>query len=524
MRRYNNSRLPHRGLFLVSLLFIVLILGAGLGGVASGSVYDFDSLGLGTLFGQDNWTDYSSEGDDWDVQIGGGVNTSQTARGSHVVIRQSDSNWGFTAHQTSDTTAVMQFDFRYIGGTGRTHYFGLGGDSANASDGTDSTVDDLNERGPAFGYVSSSNTGNSPSFVIRDLAKAPSETGTGVTEVFQKPVSSIGGVSGGDWIRLKMTIDFTQFGGDGGGRLYYANLTDGGSGFTELTTSAVNLRISDMWDDVEDPATWDTLLMVSTGDGNPQFDNLVANAKGRTIRENFDNLNGNTLPGGWSLFDTGGGNPEPDAVYQNVSRDSGLAGRVESKDFSPSDRTEMPGAYIVSPTSLETSQGFFGRFDIYLEDEGTTDDGIFFFGDIGNGLTDVAADALSLKLIESGHVGTPPGSHLANGADNVLVDGGPQIDDETWHRVEFRWSPTSGTTGDFIASIYRLSDNAFLGSISLAGFTFDPEWVQFGFGSLNDTVRFDNIWIATVPEPGTLLVWSLMLALGAGLAWRRRRR
>jgi len=81
-----------------------------------------------------------------------------------------------------------------------------------------------------------------------------------------------------DWIRLRHVIDFTANAGDGAGRLFYQNLTRGDTGFLELTTSPVNLSITDMPSAIRDPSTWDTMVLVKSGAATgAQITNIIAN-------------------------------------------------------------------------------------------------------------------------------------------------------------------------------------------------------------------------------------------------------
>ncbi len=45
----------------------------------------------------------------------------------------------------------------------------------------------------------------------------------------------------------------------------------------------------------------------------------------------------------------------------------------------------------------------------------------------------------------------------------------------------------------------------------------------WGVGGADETLLIDNVSIATIPEPATLLVWSLLAALGFALGWQRRK-
>ncbi len=247
----------------LSFLFALCMWGFA-AGVQAEIVYTFENLDDGQLVGQDGWLQYSTYGTGWTVQTGTGTDSTKVAwpaTGTQVASRTNDTNFSFVAHNDSDQAAVMQFDLQYVDyGGNYSYYFGLGADSIND---TDTVISSINERSPAFGIFQNQ-------FAILDLAST-------VTYPFELAITSAHATNG-DWIRLRHVIDFTANSGDGGGRLFYQNLTRGDTTFTELTTSAVNLRIKDMLDDVEAPSTWDSMVIVKGGEVGGQIDNLMPNS------------------------------------------------------------------------------------------------------------------------------------------------------------------------------------------------------------------------------------------------------
>ncbi len=222
---------------------------------------------------------------------------------------------------------------------------------------------------------------------------------------------------------------------------------------------------------------------------------LATPAGADTIVEDFQShtATGETAPpAGWTLIDTAG------AVEGYLSVDSsvgagghtGFAGQVSSLNYV---HGALPGAYIVHSTAFDPKQSIVGSFSLLIPNEDVNDDALFIMGDVGSGLTLNANDALCLKLIETGAVDP---SRLHDGAGSVLdAQSGSRIPNDTWHRVSFSWMPTSGSTGKFRARIFESSTGNAVGSTAFTenGFTFAPSSVQFGFGSVNDKGRFDNI-------------------------------
>lgn len=215
------------------------------------------------------------------------------------------------------------------------------------------------------------------------------------------------------------------------------------------------------------------------------------------VFEDFEGSSGDTLPAGWTLIDSGGTAPEPDAVYTNVTGSNGaggsagVAGRVSSQDFvSGGYNGNLPGGYIVHSTAVAATNPFGGSLDFAIRHEDINDDITMIVGDVGSGLTRVAADALCLKVLEDG--ATAP-CVLTQGNGFPLYTSANAVDDDTWYRVTFVWDPSSGKTGDFRASVMTLSDATVIDLFRTTAFTFSPGTLQFGVGSVNDKGDFDNI-------------------------------
>lgn len=250
---------------------------------------------------------------------------------------------------------------------------------------------------------------------------------------------------------------------------------------------------------------------------------LFGAASAATLVENFEGSTAGTgtPPTGWSLV-TVAGTPTYATTGAGLGSNgsggsSGLAGQVSSSAFTTG-QVDLPGAYLVADTVFDATLSFSGTFDFNVISEGDFDDGVFVLGDIGTGITtNTSGELLSMKFYDPASGSNP--NRLVDGNNNVL-DGiaADIVDNDVWYRASFTWTPTSGTTGDFSLTVSDFSSD--LGTVSATGFTFDSATTQFGFGSVNDTMRFDNISITQVPEPSTML-----LALGGlgGLFIRRRR-
>lgn len=238
------------------------------------------------------------------------------------------------------------------------------------------------------------------------------------------------------------------------------------------------------------------------------------------IIEDFESqtADSTTPPSGWSLVTVAGtGSYKTTSAGQGSNGSggsAGLAGQVSADAFVG---TNLPGAYLVNSFVFDVTQAINGSFDVYAVQEGTSDDVAMVFGNIGSGFAGATAgDFLSAKFLE----GT--GDDALADSNNVTLANyfTTGFEDDTWYHATFSWTPTSGTTGDFSITLTDFGATT-VSTMSTTGYTFNSSSAQFGFGSVNDTIRFDNVNIAAIPEPSTLCLVGLA-ALGLiGLGRRR---
>lgn len=218
-------------------------------------------------------------------------------------------------------------------------------------------------------------------------------------------------------------------------------------------------------------------------------------------------------PSGWSLVSTAG-----TATYKVTSAglgsngsggSAGLAGQVSSDAYL---KTNLPGGYLVNNTVFDVTQNITGSFDIYALNEATSDDVVMVFGNIGSGFAgNTKNDFLSAKFLEGS------GDDVLADSDNTSLNSytTPGFTNDTWVHATFSWTPTSGNTGNFSITLKNFGPTT-ISELSKTGYTFTSSAAQFGFGSVNDTVRFDNIYI--IPEPASLALFALGLSGLLGLS------
>jgi hypothetical protein len=237
----------------VITVWCLIVLLVGTSRLDAVQIYNFESLADGNLVGQDNW--FMPDGHVSPlVGAGTGYDTSKVGMygGAGVLpaYRPNDGNFSFSAFDNSATAAYIQFDARHA---------------------------DLEANSTERYYVTYSNGlgvySTSPwvglrggSFELRGC-----NGGTVTTD------SLAPGIDVGDWVRLRLVMDFTDTSGGRTGSMdaYYMNLTDGQTSFNAIgALQDIDMQMSR---NQSLPSTWNALavrLDISTGTGR-QFDNLT---------------------------------------------------------------------------------------------------------------------------------------------------------------------------------------------------------------------------------------------------------
>ncbi len=222
------------------------------------SIYDFESLGLGNINGQDNWVEAVTNATIVNDTLANGTqvvrpNVISGLAGDTELTRVNDVNFNYPAFP-SGGEAEIWFD-----ATGDDNaVFALGQDINN--DGVLTTADD--EIGVPFGIWErqfSIFTGNS--LIVR----------AGVADLGTNNLAT-------DWYRMRLRIDFGANSGDGSASLAYMNLTNGEANFTDIPgLQDLNLKL--VFNGAPDEADWDAMFLKLRVDATniPKVDNLIPN-------------------------------------------------------------------------------------------------------------------------------------------------------------------------------------------------------------------------------------------------------
>jgi len=175
------------------------------------SIYTFESLNSpGVLDSQDNW-EHSGVGGTPLIDVVTGTNGSKVAVNTgppfaQFATRVNDSTFSIPSFTGNESAAYIQADFRFIA-SGNFWFYIRG--PGNLS--------------PGIGLIDGAATGlNTPAFAVRE--------GAGGAYSFV----AVTGANQNDWLRIRLTMDFTANGDDGFGDVSYMNLTQGDLAFTSV--------------------------------------------------------------------------------------------------------------------------------------------------------------------------------------------------------------------------------------------------------------------------------------------------
>ena len=254
-------------------------------------------------------------------------------------------------------------------------------------------------------------------------------------------------------------------------------------------------------------------------------------ATAATISENFESLSvGSTAtPSGWTYENVNGGN---NAYITATGNGGGVAAQITGDN--DTNANQPPGSYIVNSggVAFDVTAPITGSFDYYITTGalGRAQGGVFIFGDIRT-----SADTEFF----SGNVGQYLGMQMMSDSfgnrGGVIIGDGSQVanfsgnqKEQEWYNIDFTWTPTSGTTGNFQATGASTSSSSNW-TVSYNGYTFDSNEAFFAFGAGDyynnpNTATFDNISIegteVVIPEPASIATGLFGLTL---IAVRRRR-
>lgn len=220
-----------------------------------------------------------------------------------------------------------------------------------------------------------------------------------------------------------------------------------------------------------------------------------------TVSLNFESQSAgsSTVPTGWSYRNSGLGTAGTyvTTAANGGSTGAGLGGSLVSTNGTHG--TRLPHSFLVnsgSAAGFDLNRPISGTYDFKHTHFDSYDSSAFLFGDISGGtISGTNAGQLLLAYHSNGGFGNAP-SHIVNGANANLVSGGGTYDDNTWYRVSFTWTPTSGTTGNFTRTSTVWNGSSFVahGTLSATGFTFANPEAFIGVADLWATnTTFDNI-------------------------------
>lgn len=204
-------------------------------------VYTFEHLTNGSLTGQDGWSNVTA---DASVVDGTGMNASKVVQGTastfNYLERPNDTNFCFVLFDGTETNAIFQLDVQY------------------------------NAAGRA-GMAASSPGGVGPQFWLHANTFATIRDAGFGTQI-DAPLALADQPAAGDWLQLRMVLDFTGAAGEGAGEVFLRNLTAGDTDFTSVATNA-DLQIASGLP-TNPPSTWNGAF-IYLHDVSQRLDNLI---------------------------------------------------------------------------------------------------------------------------------------------------------------------------------------------------------------------------------------------------------
>jgi hypothetical protein len=223
------------------------------------AVYDFESLTIGQINGQDNWAE---------AETNATVETDTSSANGTLVVRANATFGGAAGETEISRVNDGSFSFPAFTGTqGLICYDTTADDNSLFALGQEIVADGLlkiddDEIGVPFGFWERQ-------FIV--LVGNSLVTRAGVVDLS----SDYGEIT--DWYRLCLAIDFSANNGDGAGSLSYMNLSRGDTSFIAIPDmQGLNLKLS--LNGTPDPSQWNAMflnLRVDSTDLIPKADNLM---------------------------------------------------------------------------------------------------------------------------------------------------------------------------------------------------------------------------------------------------------
>jgi fibronectin-binding autotransporter adhesin len=217
-----------------------------------------------------------------------------------------------------------------------------------------------------------------------------------------------------------------------------------------------------------------------------------------TITEDFESTTPPGVPTGWATVGV------PDNGTFETTAGTGNPGQSGNVTQTATVTSPVPRVYLVNNgVAFDATRPMSATFDFFVGD-GVNNPNYsstsFIIGDVRNGLADpTAGKFLNFQLQRATF---SQRARVWDGLNNQLVNTESNnqyaISANTWISGTFTWTPTSGTTGNFTFTWGTPT----IGFTTPISFTFDSPAAYFGFGTMREPGRFDDISITGFPSAG----------------------